>query len=63
MELAVQHVVGDGAALTTVLGQATPAWPGTQRLLSHEAFDAVQAALLPHCQDRSAQFFLKLRTV
>jgi hypothetical protein len=51
LELAVQHVLGDGAALTTVLGQATPPWPGTQRLLSHEAFDAVQSALLSQCQD------------
>lgn len=31
LELSGQHALGDGAALTTVFGQATSPWPGTQR--------------------------------
>ena len=46
LELAVQHVVGHGTARATVLGQSASPWPGTQCLLSHEPFDAVQTTSL-----------------
>ena len=46
LELAIQHVVSDGTALSVVLGQAAPSGPGTQGLRPHQTLDTVQSAAL-----------------
>jgi hypothetical protein len=50
LELTVQHVVGDGAALASVLRQASTPWPRAQGLFSHEPFNAMQSASLTQCK-------------
>jgi hypothetical protein len=42
--LAIQHVVGDGTALATILRQSSAPWPRSQCLLAHQALDMVQTA-------------------
>ncbi len=54
-ELAVQHLLGDVAALITFLRQATPPWPGQHRRLLHEPLDAAQSGLLSQRQQVASQ--------
>jgi hypothetical protein len=49
-ELAIQDVVGDGAANAQIFEQPSATRPGTQRLLAHQPPDAVQSAALAQCQ-------------
>lgn len=50
LELSVEHVVCNGAALAMVLGQATPPRPGAQRLCTYGPLDAVQATAMAQFQ-------------
>ena len=50
MELPIQNVVGNGAALTTILGQSPALGPCPQGLQAHQALDAVQTTVMPQGQ-------------
>jgi len=50
LELAVEHVACDGAALAAVGREPTTPWSGAQRLRPHESLDTVQAAAVTQCQ-------------
>jgi hypothetical protein len=44
--LAIEYVVGDGAAHALILGQAPAPGPGTQALQAHQPLNSVQPAVL-----------------